>query len=173
MELAQLEIAKSERYKSSTQYRISFLKKFSTVNQQRATVYSQELEQTNAELDDLRVQIENKKQEIERNKGEMYQQMDYLDKLEKEYDEEMRRHVVLDIELRTFQEEILFLKAVYEEENNELSVVGSLHIDVAKFYREELARAIANIRKDFQALSAKRQQEWQGKKAKNNLTKLI
>ncbi|CAF2066776.1 unnamed protein product [Rotaria magnacalcarata] len=161
LELAQLQKAEFERATWSNQHRISFLRKFFTTDKQRLSLCTQEIERNKAELDGVLIQIENKKHEVERTKSVMNEQSDYLENLEKEYNEIIKAHVVINIQLKTLQEESFFLKAVFEEEYEELLSRGTLHIDVSQFYLTELSRAIANIRKDYQTLSNKRQQEWE------------
>jgi len=51
------------------------------------------------------------------------------------------------------------MKAVHEEERNELASLGTLPIDVSQFYRTELTRAIADIKNDFEALSQAQRRE--------------
>ncbi|CAF4753110.1 unnamed protein product [Rotaria sp. Silwood1] len=53
------------------------------------------------------------------------------------------------------------MRAIQEEEYNELALLGPFQIDVGQFYRDELARAIANIKKDFETLARARYQEWE------------
>jgi hypothetical protein len=70
-------------------------------------------------------------------------------------------------ELQTLEEQLAFMKAVHEEERNELASLGTLSIDVSQFYRTELTRAIADIKNDFEALSLAQRQELEGNDCEN------
>jgi len=67
--------------------------------------------------------------------------------------------VMAQNELQTLEEHLAFLKAIHEEERNELASLGTLPIDVSQFYRTELTRAIADIKNDFEALSQAQRRE--------------
>ncbi|CAF3616338.1 unnamed protein product [Rotaria sp. Silwood1] len=168
MQLAQIQAIRAEYDRSSTEHQISFINSFHIIGHQHASFSEQELERSKVELSALFNQVDNKKQEIERSKSEMQKQLDYLEVLKKELDDELMLRIVLEIELQTFQEELIFMRAIQEEEYNELALLGPFQIDVGQFYRDELARAIANIKKDFETLARARYQEWEGKKKKEH-----
>jgi hypothetical protein len=134
------------------------------MDQNHTLLCKQELERSKAELDALTIQINNKKQEIEERKNEMKQQLDHVQELNKKLDNELMARVIVEIELATCREELLFMKPVYEEEYNELATLGTFQIDVSQFYRTELTQAIANIRKDYELLAQAQYHQWEGKK---------
>lgn len=123
----------------------------------------QQLEGSGQELDALRNRFEDKKQEIDRSKGEVRRLLDQLDNLKNEFDQESMGRVMIQNELQTLEEQLAFMKAVHEEERNELASLGTLPIDVSQFYRTELTRAIADIKNDFEALSQAQRRELEGK----------
>jgi chromosome segregation ATPase len=122
----------------------------------------QQLEGSGQELDALRNRYEDKKQEIDRSKGEVRRLLDQLDNLKNEFDQESMSRVMIQNELQTLEEQLAFMKAVHEEERNELASLGTLPIDVSQFYRTELTRAIADIKNDFEALSQEQRRELEG-----------
>ncbi|CAF3153543.1 unnamed protein product, partial [Rotaria sp. Silwood2] len=159
MQLAQIQSIRADQDKSSIGYRISFIQTLIAVDHNRASLSEQDFERSKLELEALRQQVENKKGEIGRSKDEMKRQIEYLNGLNKEFDNELMARVMLEVELQTFREELIFMKAIYEEERNELALLGTYQIDVGQFYRDELARAVANIKKDFEILSDARSVE--------------
>ncbi|CAF0924415.1 unnamed protein product [Rotaria sp. Silwood1] len=164
MLLSQIKTARADQDKTSIGHRISFIQSLIVAGHNRASISEQDLERTKVELEALRLQLEHKKEEIERSKGEMKRQIDYVGGLNKELDSELMARVMLECELQTFREELVFMKAIYEEERNELALLGTYQIDVGQFYRDELARAVANIKKDFEILSDAQYTELKGKK---------
>ncbi|CAF4301340.1 unnamed protein product, partial [Rotaria sp. Silwood2] len=161
MQLAQIQAIRAQHDKSATEHQISFINTFNVVDQQRASLCEQELERSKVELSAVYNQVDNKKHEIERSKSELQQQLDHLQALKKELDDELMIRIVLEIELQTFREELIFMRAIYEEECNDLALLGTFQIDVGQFYRDELARAVANIKKDFETISHAQYQEWE------------
>jgi hypothetical protein len=119
----------------------------------------EQLEGSGSELDSLRNRFDDKKQEIERSKGEVKRLLEQLENLKNEFDSESMARVMIQNELQTLEEQLAFLKAVHEEERNELATLGTLPIDVSQFYRTELTRAIADIKNDFEALSQAQRHE--------------
>jgi hypothetical protein len=85
--------------------------------------------------------------------------LEQLENLKNEFDNESMARVMIQNELQTLEEQLAFMKAVHEEERNELASLGTLPIDVSQFYRTELTRAIADIKNDFEALSQAQRRE--------------
>ncbi|CAF1071437.1 unnamed protein product, partial [Rotaria sordida] len=161
MQLSQIQAIRADQDKTSVGHQISFIQTLIAVDHHRASLSEQDLERSKAELNALRSQVEDKRKEIERSKDEMKRQLDYLHGLNKEFDNELMARVMLEVELQTFREELVFTRAVYEEELNDLALLGTYQIDVGQFYRDELTRAVANIKKDFEILARARYQEWE------------
>jgi chromosome segregation ATPase len=123
----------------------------------------QQLEGSGSELDALRSRYDDKKQDIERSKNEVKRLLEQLENLKNEFDSESMGRVMIQNELQTLEEQLAFMKAVHEEERNELASLGTLTIDVTQFYRTELTRAIADIKNDFEELSLAQKRELEGK----------
>jgi hypothetical protein len=85
--------------------------------------------------------------------------LEQLENLKNEFDNESMARVMIQNELQTLEEQLAFMKAIHEEERNELASLGTLPIDVSQFYRTELTRAIADIKNDFEALSQAQRRE--------------
>jgi chromosome segregation ATPase len=162
--LAQVQAARAEYDKSSFEHQINFTNTLIILNQNLPSFCKQELERSKAELDALGIQVNNKKQEIEERKNEMKQQLDHVQALNKKLDNELVARIAGEIELETCREELLFMKAVYQEEHNEFMTFGTFQFDVDQFYRTEITRAIANIRNDYELLARAQYHEWEGKK---------
>ncbi|CAF1442765.1 unnamed protein product, partial [Rotaria sordida] len=161
MQLAQIQAIRADQDKISVGSQISFIYTLIAVDHHRALLSKQELERSKAELNALRSQVENKRKEIERSKDETKRQLDYLHSLNKEFNSTLMARVMLEVELQRFREELVFTRAIYEEECNDLALLGTYQIDVGQFYRDELARAVANIKKDLEILAHARYQEWE------------
>lgn len=163
MLLAQIQAIRADSDKASTDHQVGFVHSFIVVDQQRAVYCAQEYERSKVELAAILGQLDGRKQEIERSKAELKRQLDYVQGLNKEYDNELMSRVVLEIELQTIREELVFTRAVFEEQRNEVLALGTIHLDITQFYRDELTRAVTNIKKDFELLARARHQEWEGK----------
>ena len=171
LHVAQVRTIQANNDRSSLQHQISFIHKFITVDQQRAISYEQELERSKLDLHTLRNQVDSKRQEVQQSKNEMKRQLNHLHTLKKELENGLTARIALEIELQTLREQLAFERAVNEEECNEWTVFGTFQIDASQFYRDELARAIASIKKDFDVLSRMRHQELEGKKKYSNSLK--
>ncbi|CAF4845308.1 unnamed protein product, partial [Rotaria sp. Silwood2] len=159
VQLAQLRAIRANQNKLSIEHPSSFVNACFAVNQQHASFYAQELERSQMELDLLRSQVANKERDIQRSKDELQQQLSYLQSLNKEFDKKLMDRAVLETELQTLREELEFMRAVYKEQYSESHSLGSVQIIVDKFYRDQLARAIVNIRKDFESLAFLQREE--------------
>lgn len=163
MQATKVKIIKSEREKVMITNKITFVDRIIGVNQQALEFSKQEYERTTVELGLLHSQAESRKQDIEQSKSELKRQEDYLNTLNQEYESELLARLVLETQIQTLNEELVFLKAVYEEENGEFATLGTYQIDLQQFYRDELARAISLIRNDFEVVLAAQLREWDGK----------
>ena len=157
--LAELRAKRAEYDASLIKHQTDFANELVNLDKNRLTMLNQQLEGSKSELDSLRHRYEDKKQEIDRSKGEVRRLLDQLDNLKNEFDQESMGRVMIQNELQTLEEQLAFLKAVHEEERNELASLGTLPIDVSQFYRTELTRAIADIKNDFEALSQAQRRE--------------
>ncbi|CAF5053067.1 unnamed protein product, partial [Rotaria magnacalcarata] len=156
---AELRAKRAEYDASLIKHQTDFAHELVTLDRNRFTMLKQQLEGSGSELDSLRSRHEDKKQEIDRSKTEVGRLLGQLEALKNEFDQESMGRVMIQNELQTLEEQLAFMKAVHEEERNELLSLGTLPIDVSQFYRTELTRAIADIKSDFEALSIAQRKE--------------
>jgi hypothetical protein len=157
--LAELRAKRAEYDASLIKHQTDFANELVNLDRNRFAMLKQQLEGSGSELDALRGRFEDKKQEIERNKNEVKRLLEQLENLKNEFDNESMARVMIQNELQTLEEQLAFMKAIHEEERNELASLGTLPIDVSQFYRTELTRAIADIKNDFEALSQAQRRE--------------
>jgi DNA repair exonuclease SbcCD ATPase subunit len=157
--LAELRAKRAEYDASLIKHQTDFANELVNLDKNRFAMLKQQLEGSGSELDALRSRHDDKKQEIERSKNEVKRLLEQLENLKNEFDSESMARVMIQNELQTLEEQLAFMKAVHEEERNELASLGTLPIDVSQFYRTELTRAIADIKNDFEALSQAQRRE--------------
>ncbi|CAF0917683.1 unnamed protein product [Didymodactylos carnosus] len=157
--LAELRAKRAEYDASLIKHQTDFANELVNLDRNRFQMLKQQLEGSGSELDTLRNRFEEKKTEIERSKAEVKRLLEQLENLKNEFDNESMARVMIQNELQTLEEQLAFMKAVHEEERNELATLGTLPIDVSQFYRTELTRAIADIKSDFEALSSAQRHE--------------
>jgi chromosome segregation ATPase len=157
--LAELRAKRAEYDASLIKHQTDFANELVTLDRNRFTMLKQQLEGSGSELEALRHRFEDKKQEIERNKSEVKRLLEQLENLKNEFDSESMARVMIQNELQTLEEQLAFMRAIHEEERNELASLGTLSIDVSQFYRTELTRAIADIKNDFDVLSQAQRRE--------------
>ncbi|CAF3386827.1 unnamed protein product [Rotaria socialis] len=161
MQSAQVQAIRANLDKASIINQISFIKRLMDAHQQIALVAQQDLDRTKIELESYSGEVGNKKAEIEQSKIEMGEQLKILKALNKRYDDELMARVVLESELQTLREELLFLMAVFEEEKSSMLSHSSFQIDINQFYQNEIKLSIAKIKNDFAILSEARYKQWE------------
>lgn len=118
------------------------------------------LENTRHDGDYLRGQLDDINEQIAKYMNEQRRYMDQLKQLKDDLDRETVERVARQNEVQTLEEQIAFLKAIHEQEMAELgrlqSIVG---FDPTQFYRNELERAIRDIRGDFEHLNQEQKRE--------------
>lgn len=118
------------------------------------------LENTRHDSDYLRGQLDDINEQIAKYMNEQRRYMDQLKQLKDDLDRETVERVARQNEVQTLEEQIAFLKAIHEQEMTELgrlqSIVG---FDPSQFYRNELERAIRDIRGDFEHLNQEQKRE--------------
>jgi chromosome segregation ATPase len=157
--LAELRAKRAEYDASLIKHQTDFANELVNLDRNRFAMLKQQFEGSGSELDALRSRFDDKKQEIERSKNEVKRLLEQLENLKNEFDNESMGRVMIQNELQTLEEQLAFMKAVHEEERNELASLGTLPIDVSQFYRTELTRAIGDIKNDFEALSQAQRRE--------------
>ncbi|CAF2998810.1 unnamed protein product, partial [Rotaria sp. Silwood2] len=93
--------------------------------------------------------------DIEKYHNEMKRFYEQISNLLNELDQERMARIKIENEKQTFKEQISFLSAIHEQEMNDLKNVSSSNFDINSitFYKNELPRAIREIRKDFEIRS--------------------
>jgi chromosome segregation ATPase len=156
-DIAARDLAKSRRL----EFDASFLKQniedelyASDCNSQKKIQLENSLESCKEEADFLQKVYEEKKDEIkksvENNNRLSYELKNLLEKLE----ESNYNCIRIDSQNQTLAEQIPFLKAVHEVEFAEMKkLLDRSKVDPVQFYKNEIQRAIADIRKDFAELN--------------------
>jgi hypothetical protein len=70
--------------------------------------------------------------------------------------------VTVQNQLQTLEDQIAFIKAIHEEERNQLLDLGALPFDNRQFYRTQLTGTINAIKNDYEKLAEEQKQEWTG-----------
>ena len=118
------------------------------------------LEQNQHELDLLKHRIEEKEDDLQKYAGENNRLNDELKALLNDLDLENLKGLQLRNENQTMEEQIPFLKAIHEQELNEMRRLNDpTKKDPSQFYRMELERAIRDIRNDFEQLNLLEKQD--------------
>jgi len=113
----------------------------------------QELDGSSVELQYLREQLDQRVSELAKQQALMANLLKDLDDLKNELDTQQLERIVLENELQTMREHGAFQDAIYQAERQDIISLATPVIDVSRFYRMELARAISDIRQDFETLS--------------------
>jgi hypothetical protein len=108
----------------------------------------------------LRSQLSDINDQIAKYVDEQRRLGEQLKTLKDDLDRETIDRVARQNEVQTLEEQISFLKAVHEQEVSELSRLQTIvGFDPAQFYRNELERAIRDIRGDFEQLNVEQKRE--------------
>ena len=113
----------------------------------------QELDASNVEFNHLREQLDQRFSDLSKQQTLMENLLKELNDLKNELDTEQLERIVLENELQTLREHAAFQDAIYEAQRKDILSLATPVIDVSRFYRMELARAISDIRQDFEVLS--------------------
>ncbi|CAF0818254.1 unnamed protein product [Didymodactylos carnosus] len=119
------------------------------------------LRENQAELEHLHRLMNDSMNDIEKYRNEMKHLYEEISRLLIELDNETMARIKIENEKQTLEEQIPFLSAIHEQEMNELRTLssGNIGIDPTTFYKNELQRAIREIRNDFENLSRAQRQE--------------
>lgn len=117
-------------------------------------------------LDDTNADLEHLKTEYDRRSKDLIKNRSYVENLGNEFDglqTELLNHrlerILVENELQTVRESIAFQNIIYQTQREEILTLSKPTINSSKFYRNELVRAIADIRKDFEILSQNQNKE--------------
>lgn len=119
------------------------------------------LEENQREFDHLQRLMSDAMSDIEKYRNEMKHLYEEISRLLVELDQETMSRIKIENEKQTLEEQIPFLSAIHEQEMNELRNLSSpnIGIDPTTFYKNELQRAIREIRNDFENLSRSQRSE--------------
>ncbi|KAL7672047.1 hypothetical protein ACOME3_006945 [Neoechinorhynchus agilis] len=97
--------------------------------------------------------------DLNRYRAEMERLIEQMEQVKNDLDSESLARVQLQNDLQTLEDQLSFLRAVHEDEINELKALCVPSIDTSQFYRAELTKAISDIRRDFDQLNRAQQIE--------------
>lgn len=113
----------------------------------------QAVDGSQVELDLLRNQLDQRFTDLNKYRSLMENFLKELNDLKNELDTQQLERILLENELQTLREHAAFQDAIYQAQRQEILSLATPVIDVSRFYRMELARAISDIRQDFEVLA--------------------
>ncbi|CAF1162837.1 unnamed protein product [Adineta steineri] len=168
IDLATVEKAKAEIRAKRGEFDLLYYKKLADdisqwTNQDKSKINSLQstLEENQRELEHLQRLMGDSMSDIEKYRNEMKHLYEEISRLLIELDQETMARIKIENEKQTLEEQIPFLSAIHEQEMNELRNLSSpnIGIDPTTFYKNELQRAIREIRNDFENLSRSQRSE--------------
>ncbi|UJR34382.1 hypothetical protein I4U23_021790 [Adineta vaga] len=168
IDLATVEKAKGEIRAKRAEFDLLYYKKLADdisqwTNQDKSKINSLQstLEENQRELEHLQRLMGDSMGDIEKYRNEMKHLYEEISRLLLELDQETMARIKIENEKQTLEEQIPFLSAIHEQEMNELRNLSSpnIGIDPTTFYKNELQRAIREIRNDFENLSRSQRTE--------------
>ena len=119
----------------------------------KLNLLKQALDGSQVELEHLRNQLDQRFTDLNKQRSLMENFLKELNDLKNELDTQQLERILLENELQTIREHAAFQDAIYQAERQDILSLSTPVIDVSRFYRMELARAISDIRQDFEVLS--------------------
>ena len=168
IDLATVEKAKAEIRSKRAEFDLLYYKRLADdvnqwTNQDKGKINSLQstLEENQRELEHLQRLMTDSMSDIEKYRHEMKHLYEEISRLLVELDQETMARIKIENEKQTLEEQIPFLSAIHEQEMNELRHLSSpnIGIDPTTFYKNELQRAIREIRNDFENLSRSQRAE--------------
>jgi intermediate filament protein if len=168
IDLATVDKAKAEIRAKRAEFDLIYYKKLSDdisqwTNQDKLKINSLQstIEENQRELEHLQRLMQDLMQDIDKYRNEMKHLYEEISRLLIELDHETMARIKIENEKQTLEEQIPFLSAIHEQEMNELRNLSSpnIGIDPTTFYKNELQRAIREIRNDFENLSRSQRSE--------------
>lgn len=168
IDLATIEKAQAEIRAKRAEFDLVYYKRLADdvnqwTNQDKAKVNSLQstLEENQREFEHLQRLMTDAMSDIEKYRNEMKHLYEEISRLLVELDQETMGRIKIENEKQTLEEQIPFLSAIHEQEMNELRHLSSpnIGIDPTTFYKNELQRAIREIRNDFENLSRSQRSE--------------
>jgi len=168
IDLATVDKAKAEIRAKRAEFDLIYYKKLADdvnqwTNQDKLKINSLQstIEENQRELEHLQRLMADLMADIEKYRNEMKHLYEEISRLLIELDQETMARIKIENEKQTLEEQIPFLSAIHEQEMNELRNLSSpnIGIDPTTFYKNELQRAIREIRNDFENLSRSQRSE--------------
>lgn len=128
-------------------------------DRERLAFVKNQLDQSIVELEQIRVEFDQRLKDLSRQRQSMEFSLSDLNNLKNELDSRQIERILLESEIQTLREHAAFEEATFKVQLDEFEALESTPIDVSGFYRNELARAISEIRSDFEILSRGRSTE--------------
>jgi chromosome segregation ATPase len=168
IDLTTVDKAKAEIRAKRAEFDLIYYKKLADdisqwTNQDKLKINSLQstIEENQRELEHLQRLMQDLMQDIDKYRNEMKHLYEEISRLLIELDQETMARIKIENEKQTLEEQIPFLSAIHEQEMNELRNLSSpnIGIDPTTFYKNELQRAIREIRNDFENLSKSQRSE--------------
>jgi len=168
IDLATVDKAKAEIRAKRAEFDLIYYKKLvddlnQWTNQDKLKVNSLQstIDENQREYEHLQRLMADSMSDIEKYRNEMKHLYEEISRLLIELDQETMARIKIENEKQTLEEQIPFLSAIHEQEMNELRNLSSpnIGIDPTTFYKNELQRAIREIRNDFENLSRQQRSE--------------
>lgn len=162
IDLATVEKAKAEIRSKRAEFDLIYYKKLvddinQWTNQDKLKMNSLQstIDENQREFEHVQRLMADSMSDIEKYRNEMKHLYEEISRLLIELDQETMARIKIENEKQTLEEQIPFLSAIHEQEMNELRNLSSpnIGIDPTTFYKNELQRAIREIRNDFENLS--------------------
>ncbi|CAF1215435.1 unnamed protein product [Rotaria magnacalcarata] len=162
IDLATVEKAKAEIRSKRAEFDLIYYKKLvddinQWTNQDKLKMNSLQstIDENQREFEHVQRLMADAMSDIEKYRNEMKHLYEEISRLLIELDQETMARIKIENEKQTLEEQIPFLSAIHEQEMNELRNLSSpnIGIDPTTFYKNELQRAIREIRNDFENLS--------------------
>lgn len=139
---------------------IDFANQRNVADHDRLTTLRRQEKAAKWEVESLTERLAEKQAELERDRAKYENLRSSYDKFKDNLDDESIRRVMLQNELQSIEEQIAFMKAVYEEEKNELISLGAVPVETTNFYDDALTRTIRKIDEDFKNLAKDQKDRW-------------
>lgn len=168
IDLATVEKAKAEIRSKRAEFDLIYYKKLvddinQWTNQDKLKMNSLQstIDENQREFEHVQRLMADAMSDIEKYRNEMKHLYEEISRLLIELDQETMARIKIENEKQTLEEQIPFLSAIHEQEMNELRNLSSpnIGIDPTTFYKNELQRAIREIRNDFENLSRSQRSE--------------
>ncbi|KAL7668235.1 hypothetical protein ACOME3_008945 [Neoechinorhynchus agilis] len=139
--------------------KIDFIYNLINDDRQKLGSLTQQREMYLSEMDALENRYRDTLLELRRYKGDLDTNLNNLNDLKNELDSCTYERIILQNVIQTLGDQLVFQRALHEEEIREFQHLAVPQFDVSQFYRSELTKAINDIRRDFETLSSVQKNE--------------